>query len=228
MVFFAARCRRLRSTVVSVGVLSAVFAVQAARAEPAADVSPDTNQTTGKPADKNGEKLAEIVVTGSRIHRDASDTTTDAPLTVVGAETLTDRGYTQVGDALNQVTSNVPQFALTPHDGSSSGSGQQFPNLFNLGAGRTLTLVNGRRFVNSGVSTPPTTGVVNLGDSVVDTNMIPTGLLDRVEVAQAGGSVVYGSDAIAGVVNYILKDHFTGATFDAQSGITEHGDYPQN
>jgi iron complex outermembrane recepter protein len=173
-------------------------------------------------------ELTEVVVTGSRIHRDKSDTTTDSPLTVMSAETLTDRGYTQVGDALNQLTTNAPQFAITPHDGTSSGSGQDFPNLFNLGAGRTLSLVNGRRFISSGVATPPSTGVVNLGDNVVDTNMIPTGLLDRVEVVEGGGSVVYGSDAIAGVVNYILKDHFTGAEFDAQSGITEHGDYPQN
>jgi outer membrane receptor protein involved in Fe transport len=224
MVSFTALCRRLRSKVVPVGFLTALIAGQTAFAETAADVSNDSKQTVEKPDDK----LTEVVVTGSRIHRDASDTTTDAPLAVVGAETLTDRGYTQVGDALNQLTGNTPQFALTPHNGSSSGSGQQFPNLFNLGAGRTLTLVNGRRFVNSGVAVPPTTGVVNLGDSVVDTNMIPTGLLDRVEVAQAGGSVVYGSDAIAGVVNYILKDHFTGATLDMQSGITEHGDYPQN
>src|SRR5580698_548862 len=142
MVFFAARYRRLRSTVVSVCALAALFAVQAVSAEPAAENTTDAKQTTAKPTDKSSDKLAEIVVTGSRIHRDASDTTTDAPLTVVDAETLTDRGYTQVGDALNQVTSNTAQFALTPHDGTSSGSGQQFPNLFNLGAGRTLTLVN--------------------------------------------------------------------------------------
>jgi len=234
MVFFTARHCSVQSPFVSVGVLAVVFASQTAFAATAADAASDNNQTVEKPADKTKDKLVEIVVTGSRIHRDASDTTTVAPLTVVDAETLTDRGYTQVGDALNQVTSNTAQFALTPHDGSSSGSGQQYPNLFNLGAGRTLTLVDGHRFVTSGVSTPPSSGVsnipgvVNTGDSVVDTNMIPTGLLDRVEVAQAGGSVVYGSDAIAGVVNYILKDHFTGATFDAQSGITEHGDYPQN
>ena len=98
---------------------------------------------------------------------------------------LEDRGYVQVGDALNQVTTNTAQFAVTPHDGSSSGSGQQYPNLFNLGAGRTLSLVNGRRFVSSGVATPPSTGVVQTGDNVVDTNMIPVGLLDRVEVVNA-------------------------------------------
>jgi iron complex outermembrane recepter protein len=184
-----------------------------------------TGATTGPSGDSSDQ---EVVVTGSRIRREASDTTTDSPLTVVGSEVLPDRGYTQIGDALNQLTTNTPQFAVTPHDGTSSGSGQDFPNLFDLGAGRTLSLVNGRRFVTSGVATPPDTGVVSLGDNVVDTNMIPTGLLDRVEVVQGGGSVVYGSDAIAGVVNYILKDHFTGAEFDAQTGETTHHDYSQD
>ncbi|HVS77892.1 MAG TPA: TonB-dependent receptor [Steroidobacteraceae bacterium] len=172
-------------------------------------------------------ELQEVVVTGSRIRREASDLTTAAPLNVIGSDTLTERGYTQVGEALNQLTTNVAQVPITNNTGGSSGSGQQFPDLFNLGAGRTLTLVNGRRFVTSGVATP-TEGVVSLGDNVVDTNMIPTGLLERVEVVDAGGSVVYGSGAIAGVVNYVLKDHFTGAELDAKTGRTTHGDYPQN
>src|SRR5215469_11652844 len=168
------------------------------------------------PSAAQPEKVEEVVVTGSRIHLAPSDVTTVSPLTVVEQDVLPERGFVQIGQALNQVTTNTPQFAITPHDGTSSGSGQQYPNLFDLGAGRTLTLVNGRRFVSSGVSTPPTTGVVSLGDNVVDTNMIPAGLIERVEIVNAGGSVVYGSDAIAGVVNYILKDHFTGAEFDAQ------------
>jgi len=201
--------------------LAAPFLAQPAAAQAQAQ--------TGTPQAGSEQTLQEVVVTGSRIHRDASDTTTMAPLTVVSSEVLPERGYTQVGDALNQMTANVPQFALTPHDGTSSGSGQDYPNLFNLGAGRTLSLVNGRRFVTSGVATPPDTGIVNLGDNVVDTNMIPTGLLDRVEVVQAGGSVVYGSDAIAGVVNYILKDHFTGIQLDGQTGHNfVSSDYPQN
>lgn len=190
-----------------------------------AQTTPTPPQPAASPSSEKG--IQEVVVTGSRIHRDPSETTTVAPLTTIDQNVLPDRGYVQVGDALNQVTTNTAQFAITPHDGTSSGSGQDFPNLFNLGAGRTLTLVNGRRFVSSGVATPPSTGVVNQGDNVVDTNMIPTGLLDRVEVVDAGGSVVYGSDAIAGVVNYILKDHFTGAQFDAQYGVTGHSDYPQ-
>ncbi|MEA3181068.1 MAG: iron complex outerrane recepter protein [Gammaproteobacteria bacterium] len=170
--------------------------------------------------------MEEVVVTGSRIRREASDTTTNEPLTIVDAQTLTDRGYTQAGDALNALTAMAPSKPVTPNNGQSSGSGQQFPNLFDLGPGRTLTLVNGRRFVDSVVAHNDGSGK-NV-DPAVDTNMLPTGLLQRVEVVQAGGSVVYGSDAIAGVVNYVLKDHFTGAEFDAQTGLTSKHDYPQN
>jgi len=160
-----------------------------------------------------------VVVTGSRIHRAASDTTTATPLATISAQDLIDRGYIQVGDALNTLTSMAPSVPVSPGNGASSGSGQQFPNLFNLGAARTLSLVNGRRFVNSGTG---------LGDNTVDTNMIPTGLLDHIDVVQGGGSVVYGSDGIAGVVNYVLKDHYTGIDLDLQSGITGRSDYPTN
>jgi outer membrane receptor protein involved in Fe transport len=164
----------------------------------------------------------EIVVTGSRIRRSATDTT--APAIAIGPEQLTDRGFVSAADALNQVTSNAPSRLLAAGDGTSSGSGQQFPNLFGLGPGRTLTLVNGRRTVSSG------SGVGSFasgnGDAVVDANIIPTGLIERVEVVQAGGAVVYGSDAIAGVVNYILKDDFQGIELDAQTSITSYGDYP--
>src|SRR5271155_1278989 len=108
MVFFTARYRTAGSTAVSAAALAALVCGQVAFAQTAVDASSDKSQTN--------DKLTEIVVTGSRIHRDASDTTTDAPLTVVGSETLADRGYIQVGDALNQVTSNTPQLAITPHD----------------------------------------------------------------------------------------------------------------
>ena len=185
-------------------------------------------QGVSAPADtSSGEQpsLEEIVVTGSRIHREAADITTNEPLNVVSAQTLTDRGYTQAGEALNALTAVAPSNPITAHDGTSSGNGQQFPNLFDLGQGRTLTLVNGRRFVNSVVAHNSAQGVGV--DPAVDTNMIPTGLLERIDVVEAGGSVVYGSDAIAGVVNYVLKDHFTGAEFDAQAGRSSRDDYPQ-
>ncbi|HZD52166.1 MAG TPA: TonB-dependent receptor, partial [Woeseiaceae bacterium] len=162
-----------------------------------------------------GEDVESIVVTGSRIRR--AETETAAPIVTIDDEALTDRGYVSAASALNQVTSNVPALNLSPADGSASGPGQQFPNLFGLGPGRTLTLVNGRRFVTSSSG---------LGDSQVDANVIPVGLIDRVEIVQAGGAVVYGSDAIAGVVNYILQDDFEGLELDAQGGRSSFDDYP--
>ena len=88
-----------------------------------------------------------VVITGSRIRR--TDTETIAPVTVLDQQSLTDRGFVSASDALNQVTSMAPALAISPANGDPSGSGQQFPNLFGLGPGRTLTLVNGRRMVTS-------------------------------------------------------------------------------
>lgn len=154
-----------------------------------------------------------IVVTGSRIRRLNTDTA--APVTAVNAEVLTDRGFVQAGEALNQMTSIVP-FRPTANGGSaSSGDGRQYPNLYGLGAGRTLTLLNGRRMVSSSS---------NLGDAVVDTNVIPVGLLERVDIVQAGGAAVYGSDAVSGVVNYVLKKNYEGVELDLQKGISSRGD----
>lgn len=167
--------------------------------------------------------IEEIVVTGSRIRRVETDTA--APVSVINEQTLTDRGVVQVGDMLNEISSNVPSFAIADGTGNEAGSGQTFPNLFGLGAGRTLTLVNGRRMVTTSQSRA-ISGIDGVGDRVVDTNIIPTGLVQRIDVVQAGGAAVYGSDAIAGVVNYVLKDSFEGLEFDAQYGISSRDDYP--
>jgi iron complex outermembrane recepter protein len=161
------------------------------------------------------EEVEEVVVTGSRIRR--AETTTSAPVGVIEAEEFSDRGFVQAGQLLDTVTSNIPSFPIAPGNGSAAGTGQEFANLFGLGAGRTLTLVNGRRMVTSSQG---------LGDRVVDTNIIPTGLISRIDVVQAGGAVVYGSDAIAGVINYILRDDFDGVELDAQYGESWRGDYP--
>ena len=161
-------------------------------------------------------EIEEIIVTGSRIRRSVDDSI--APIATLGGEVFAERGYISVADALNEVTSIVPQRNLAPGTGATSGPGQQFPELFGLGTGRTLSLVNGRRFVTS------STG---LGDAQVDSNVIPTGLIERIEIVQAGAAAVYGSDAIAGVVNYILKDDFEGVEFDAQYGQSKYDDYAQ-
>lgn len=168
-----------------------------------------------EPAGDEQATMESVVVTGSRIRRDVAST--PAPVTTFGAQNFEDRGLISAADAINELTALSPQFNQAAGDGTSSGSGQQFPELFGLGTGRTLTLVNGRRFVTTSSG---------LGDAQVDANIIPTGLIESIEVVQAGGAAVYGSDAIAGVVNYILKDDFEGVEFDAQVGNAENGNYP--
>ena len=167
-------------------------------------------------AEPEASDLSELVVTGSRIRR--TDTATAAPVTMLDEEALLERGYVNLGELLNQVTSNVPSFPISTTQGFPAGAGKTSPNLFNLGAGRTLTLLNGRRMVTSSSG---------LGDRTVDTNVIPAGLIKRVDIVQAGGAAVYGSDAIAGVVNYILKDNYEGLELDAQYGESSEGDYPK-
>lgn len=158
--------------------------------------------------------LETVVITGSRIRRDVAST--PAPVVTFGEGAFQERGLISAGDALNEITSLRPQLNQAAGDGSNSGSGQQYPELFGLGTGRTLTLVNGRRFATTSSG---------LGDAQVDANIIPTGLISRIEVVQAGGAAVYGSDAIAGVVNYILKDNFEGLELDLQYGDNELGNY---
>ena len=94
-------------------------------------------------------------------------------------------------------------------------------NFFGLGSQRTLTLVNGRRFVSSNSASG--NSAISAG-SQVDLNVIPAGLVDRVETVAIGGAPVYGTDAIAGTVNIILKDNFQGIQGSAQLGTTEQGD----
>lgn len=151
--------------------LLAALAVPAAVAQDQADADDSTEEVADQ------QPLEEVIVTGSRIRRSPADQM--APIGTIGAEDFVERGYITAAEALNDFTSNVPSLNQAAGDGTSSGSGQQFPNLFNLGPGRTLTLVNGHRFPTSSVG---------LGDAQVDANIIPTGLIDRIEVVQAGGA----------------------------------------
>ena len=170
----------------------------------------------GQDQASSDETVDNIIVTGSRIRRSAAEGI--APITFLDGDAFAQRGYVSAAEAMNDVTSITPELNQAPGSGASSGPGQQFPELFGLGTGRTLTLVNGRRFVSS---------AVGLGDAQVDANIIPTGLVDRIEIVQAGASAVYGSDAIAGVVNYVLKDDFEGLEIDAQYGNSSRDDYEQ-
>jgi outer membrane receptor protein involved in Fe transport len=166
------------------------------------------------------EPLTTVVVTGSRIARPDLDNL--QPTTTITAERFEQRQLTNVIDALNEVPAFAPPTASAVGlQGSSFGVAQSFADFFGLGSQRTLTLVNGRRFVSS--NTPSIFGPDNAGQQV-DLNVIPTKLIERVDVVAVGGAPVYGSDAIAGTVNIILKKDFEGLDLDVRYGQTERGD----
>src|SRR5579884_3572904 len=127
-----ARGRLLASTVLALAGLAVSRPALAQTSAAAASASAPNN-------------VSEIVVTGSRIKRAATDTA--APVLTVDAQSITDKGFIQAGQVVNDLTSNVPALPEAPGNGAAAGTGQTFPNLFGLGPGRTLTLVNGRRFV---------------------------------------------------------------------------------
>ena len=145
--------------------------------------------------DQQAGEIEEVVVTGTRI-RDPN-VISSSQITTVQAEDIADRGITRVEDYLNDLPQVSPGQAITASNGSS---GTATVNVRNLGCPRTLVLINGQRLA------PGTTG----GGNCADLNSIPTLLLERVEVLTGGASSVYGSDAVAGVVNFILDDDFEG------------------
>jgi len=160
----------------------------------------------------NADVQNEVVVTGSRIVRANLEAAT--PVAVVGSADIQRQGATNVQEVLNRLPQvGIPGLSNTNSNFLTSGNGISTVNLRNLGDDRTLVLVNGRRFV-SGLA----------GTSIVDVNDIPADFIDRVEVVTGGASAIYGSDAIAGVVNFILKDRFEGVTARAQYGISSRGD----
>ena len=155
----------------------------------------------------------EVVVTGSRIPR--SNLSSPTPVTLVDAEELRISANTNIADTLNQLTaSGVPGVAQTTGNFTVFGAGTSTVDLRNLGTTRTLVLVNGRRHVAGSIDNP----------SVVDLNSIPNAFIDRVEVITGGASAVYGSEALAGVINIITKKDFEGLSVDTQYGISEQRD----
>lgn len=191
--------------------LSGTASAQAGAAAPAAPAGSDTASPVSTPDVVLATATEEIVVTGSRL---ATGFAAPSPVSVIGAARLDQRGATNIADALNEVpafrASNSPSSGeLSPAAGYIGG---RILDLRGLGAVRTLTLVDGRRFV------PSTT------QATVDTNMIPSILLERAEVVTGGASAQYGSDAVAGVVNLILNKRLDGIKATAQQQITKYGD----
>jgi len=158
------------------------------------------------------EELGEVVVTGTRIRTPGAVSPT--PLTVLGQEQIDQVAPSTVDDFL----AHIPQFRqdsgptqVTRNSGSVS-TGQSFADLRGLGAQRTLVLVDGQRPV-------PTNA-----QGTTSTSTIPLGLVSRVEVVTGGASAAYGSDAVAGVTNFILKDHLEGFQGSLFGGLSQRGD----
>ncbi|WP_277873308.1 TonB-dependent receptor domain-containing protein [Sphingomonas paeninsulae] len=161
-----------------------------------------------------------IIVTGSRIPRAAYDN--NQPTITTSGALLDERAITTVAQALNQTPGfGIADSSLVGNQGNGFGVGQSFVNLYSLGSQRTLTLVNGRRFVGAN---PASVFSFAGSGTQVDLNVIPTKLIERVETIGIGGAPIYGADAIAGTVNIILKKKFNGLDLDAQSGISNQAD----
>ena len=171
----------------------------------AAFLALSATQAAAAAAPATGE-VSEIVVTGSRIPQ--PNLTSTSPITVVGSADIKIQGVVRTEDLLN----SLPQVLASQGGGVSNGSqGIATVDLRGLGPSRTLVLVDGRRVMPGAPDNP-----------VTDLNFIPPALVERVDVLTGGASAVYGSDAIAGVVNFVMLKNFEGVRLDAQVGEYQH------
>jgi iron complex outermembrane receptor protein len=184
-----------RSLVSSVTCLWAIAWATSAHAQEATESNEDENP---------------IVVTGSRIAR--PEISGSIPVAVVSAANIENKGQTNALDAIRDIPIAGQSLDKSASNFSNFDNGISTVNLRNLGTSRTLVLINGRR----SVGTP--------GDSAVDLNNIAPDLIDHIEIATGGTSAVYGSDAVAGVVNIITKRQFDGLQLRVQGGVTDRGD----
>ena len=160
-------------------------------------------------------EVGELVVTGSRFARTSGEQPT--PVAVVTSAFIANSGSTSLGDIL--ALTPALQGSLTNRANADRGTnrgGLSLPDLRHLGQQRTLTLVNGQRHV-----------AAFAGEAGVDLNTIPFALVDRVEISTGGASAVYGSDAVSGVINIVLKDDFEGIEVGGQRGGPLNGRYGQ-
>jgi iron complex outermembrane recepter protein len=156
--------------------------------------------------------ITEVVVTGSRIAR--PDIEASTPVQVVSSQAIDMQGSQNIADIIAELPAvGTPGLSRTNSNFLTSSNGVSTVNLRNMEDQRTLVLINGRRVV-AGVG----------GTSIVDVNNIPTDLIESVQVLTGGASAVYGSEAVAGVVNFILKDDYEGLNVRAQTGASGEGD----
>jgi iron complex outermembrane recepter protein len=181
-----------------------------------AQAAPGSTQQA-RPASAESQALQEVVVTGSRIA--APNEVSTSPIQVISAKSIQASGKTDITDIISELpqmfTNDLGQDLGNGTSGLASAGGVSTADLRGLGPGRTLVLVDGRRL---GAGSPNTA----IAQPAADLDQIPVGLVDRVEVVTGGASAAYGSDAIAGVVNFILKRNFDGFQVDGQVGENWH------
>ena len=165
--------------------------------------APAIAQTQDEPA-----RIDEIIVTGSRIAR--KDYAANSPIVTVTQEDFQATGSINIESLIN----DLPQFTPAANAASNNpnSGGQANVQLRGLGTVRTLVLLNGRRVVPSNAS------------SVVDLNLLPTPLISSIETITGGASSTYGSDAVAGVLNFLVNDRFEGVQLDLQYGQSSRND----
>jgi iron complex outermembrane receptor protein len=174
--------------------------------------APVMAQASQTPDNAEPTTVGEIVVTGSRIARPNQDS--PVPVSVTTAQHIEATGQMNTGDILRTLPeAGVSTFTPTTTTISTADNGVPTVDMRSLGENRTLVLVNDRRHVASIV-----------GSQIVDFNTIPTDFIDRIDVVTGAASAVYGSDALAGVINIITQRDFEGLELSAKGGITERGD----
>lgn len=159
----------------------------------------------------DADESEQIVVTGSRIR--SPNLVSNVPITSLGQADLLDSGDVNVGDQLNDLPSLRSTFSQANSTRFIGTVGLNLLDLRGLGTSRTLVLVNNRRHVSA-----------SPGDFIVDVGTIPNDLIERVDIITGGNSAVYGSDAVAGVVNFVLKRDFDGLRLRGQGGVSARGD----
>ncbi|WP_260597649.1 TonB-dependent receptor domain-containing protein [Sphingomonas endolithica] len=209
--------RRLMASTFLIGgaLVASPLLAQSTNNAPSTPPAGTTDQTTGERETSDIGDTApneDVVVTGSRIASRALISA--SPLQIIDAKDIDDSGTPNLQSVLLQNPAfGTPGISRTNSNFSTSSAGVATVDLRNLGSDRTLVLVDGRRFV-AGIP----------GSATVDLNVIPAQFIERVDVLTGGASAIYGSDAVAGVVNIIYKKNFQGVELGGQFGISEEGD----
>ena len=156
------------------------------------------------------ENVEQVTVTGTLLGNIGFAAPT--PVTTVDADQIEKRAAGSVFEFIKDIPSFNSQSGPSANSTGAQSASKANLNLRNLGATRTLVLINGERHVPDGLT------------NVFDTNLIPTSLIQRIDIVTGGASAAYGSDAVAGVVNFILNNHFEGLKGDVHVGVSQYGD----